>query len=179
MRLKLINHFKPLIDAYQGPYNYKCYYWTGLMLLVRAIFFGLAALDTNINLTIGVILLVLITLIQRSFKPFKDKWKNLHEISFILNLLAIFVLSFGHYKIPINIMITIAALQFSLIIFHYSINNIRGGVIKHKLKILIEMTKKWVSRSQNNSEHQTELKNIPPDQTYNYQEFREPLIGQD
>ena len=179
MRLKLINHFKPLIDAYQGPYNYKCYYWTGLMLVVRAIFFGLSALDTNINLTIGVILLVLITLIQRSLKPFKDKWKNLHEISFILNLLAIFVLSFGHYKIPINIMITIAALQFSLIILHHSINNIRGGVIMHKLKILIEMTTKWVSRSQNNSEHQTELKNTPPDQTYNYQEFRESLIGQD
>ena len=30
MRLQLVNHFKPLIDAYQGPHKYKYYYWTGL-----------------------------------------------------------------------------------------------------------------------------------------------------
>ena len=179
MRLHSVNHFKPLIDAYQGPYNYKCYYWTGLMLIIRAIFFGLSALDTNINLTIGVILLVVVALIQRSLIPFKDKWKNLHEISYILNLSTIYVLSFGHYKVPINIMITIAALQFSLIILHHSINNICGGVIMYKLKNFIEMTKKWVTRSQNIPEHHIELKNIPPDKIYNYQELRDSLIGQD
>ena len=64
MRINLINHFKPLIDADQGSYNYKCYYWTGLMLVIRAIFFGLSALDTNINLTTGVILLAILIIIH-------------------------------------------------------------------------------------------------------------------
>ena len=41
MRLKLVNHFKPLIDAYQGKYKIKYYYWTGLQLIMRAAFFGL------------------------------------------------------------------------------------------------------------------------------------------
>ena len=33
---KVINTFKPLLDAYFGPYKDKFYYWTGLKLLVRA-----------------------------------------------------------------------------------------------------------------------------------------------
>jgi len=42
---KMVTYFKPLLDAYQGPYQIKFYYWTGLQLLIRAIFFGLSALD--------------------------------------------------------------------------------------------------------------------------------------
>ena len=43
--LKFIDHFKPLLDAFQGPYKDKFYYWTGLLLLLRAVFFGVSALD--------------------------------------------------------------------------------------------------------------------------------------
>ena len=55
--LTFINKFKPLLDAYQGPYKDKYYYWTGLQLLLRAIFFGLSSLNRNINLMFGIILL--------------------------------------------------------------------------------------------------------------------------
>ena len=37
-RFKIINYFKSLLDAYQGPYKIKFYYWTGLKLLLRAIY---------------------------------------------------------------------------------------------------------------------------------------------
>ena len=123
MRLQLVNHFKPLIDAYQGPYKYKYYYWTGLQLVVRAIFFGLSALDRNINLTVGIILLAVTIIIQRSLIPFKDNYKNLHEIGFVFNLLTIYALSYGHYDIPVNIMITMVAIQFLLIILHHIITS--------------------------------------------------------
>ena len=63
MRLKLVNRFKPLIDAYQGPYKYKYYYWGGAQLVTRAVFFGLSALDRNTNLTIEVTLLATISII--------------------------------------------------------------------------------------------------------------------
>ena len=56
-RHRTINYFKPLLDAYQGPYKNRYYFWPGLQLLVRAIFFGLSALDKNINLAIGLVLL--------------------------------------------------------------------------------------------------------------------------
>ena len=149
MRLRLVNHFKPLIDAYQGPYKYKYYYWTGLQLIIRAIFFGLSTLDRNINLTVAIILLAAIISIQRSLIPFKDNYKNLHEAAFLFNLLTTYTLSYGQYSIAINVMITIVALQFLIIIIHHIINNICGGVILYKLKNFIETTMKWINRSQN------------------------------
>ena len=176
MRLQLVN---PLIDAYQGPYKYKYYYWTGLQLVIRAIFFGLSALDRNINLTVAIILLAAIIFIQGSLIPFKDNYKNLHEAAFLFNLLTIYTLSYGQYNIAINVMITIIALQLLLIIIHHIISNICGGVTLYKLKNFIETTMKWINRSQNKSQHHIELNNTPPDKAYNYQNLREPLVSQD
>ena len=178
MRLKLVNHFKPLIDAYQGPYKYKYYYWAGLHLVIRAVFFGLSALDRNVNLTVGIILLAIIIVIQRSLIPFKNNYKNLHETSFLFNLLVMYVLSHDHYDIAVIVMITMAAVHFLLIIIHHIISNVCGGVIMHKLKIITDSTVNWITRPQNKPQH-IQLNNIPPDKTYNYQELREPLVGQD
>ena len=47
---RFINKFKPLLDAYQGPYKIKFYYWTGLQFLMRAVFFGVSSLDRSILL---------------------------------------------------------------------------------------------------------------------------------
>ena len=179
MRLKCVNHFKPLIDAYQGPYKYKYYYWTGLQLVMRAVFFGLSALDRNINLTVGIILLTIIVLIQRSIIPFKDDYKNLYETSFLFNLLTIYALSHDHYGIAVNVMITMALLQLLLIIIHHITINVSGGVIMYKLRMFINSTVKWNTRSQNKPKEHIHLNNAPPDKAYNYQELREPLVGQD
>ena len=59
-RFRFINKFRPLLDAYQGPYKIKFYYWTGLQLLIRIIFFGTSSLDRNLSLTVGITLFSLI-----------------------------------------------------------------------------------------------------------------------
>ena len=58
-RSRFINKFKALLDAYHGPYKDKYYYWTGLQLLIRVVFFGLSSLDRNINLIVSTILLAI------------------------------------------------------------------------------------------------------------------------
>ena len=179
MRLKLINHFKPLIDAYQGPYKYKYYNWAGLQLVIRVVFFGLSAVDRNVNLTVGIILLAVIVVIQNRLIPFKDNYKNLHETGFLFNLLVMYALSHDHYDVAVNVMITMAALQFLLIIIHHIISNVCGGVIMHKLKILTNSKLKWITRSHNKPQRHIQLNNTPPDKAYNYQELREPLVGED
>ena len=68
-RFNFINKFKPLLDAYQGPYKDKLYYWTGLQLVIRAVFFGVSSLDTNKNLTISIILFGIIGILQGSIHP--------------------------------------------------------------------------------------------------------------
>ena len=176
----MVNHFKPLIDAYQGPYKLKYYYWTGLQLVMRAVFFGLSALDRNINLTVGIILVAIIVIIERVI-PFKINYKNLHETGFLFNLLTVYALSYGNYSNAVSVMITMAALQFLLIIIHHIIDNVYGGVIIYKLRIIINTTVKWITRSQNKPIEDIQLNNCnaPPDRVYNYQELREPLLDQD
>jgi len=56
-QFKCINRFKPLLDAYQGPYKDRFYYWTGLQLLLRVVFCGISSLDRNTNMMIGILIL--------------------------------------------------------------------------------------------------------------------------
>ena len=53
-RHRLINYFKPLLDAYQGPYKINIITGhAGLQLIIRAVFFGISSLDKNMNSSIG------------------------------------------------------------------------------------------------------------------------------
>ena len=47
MRFKVVHHFKPLLDAFQGPFKYQYYYWFGTQLLVRNVIVLLAILGKN------------------------------------------------------------------------------------------------------------------------------------
>ena len=183
MRLQSVNHFKPLIDAYQGPYKYKYYYWTGLQLAIRAVFFGLSALDRSTNLTIGIIILAAISIVQAKIGPFKSEYKNVNDLCFLYTLLVIYIFSYGNNDVAIKVMIIMAALQFLFIIIHHIINSsIYGGAIIYKIrdivdKIVRRITELWVWNKPQQSE--LILDNIPPDRVFDYSEFREPLVGHD
>jgi len=49
-----VQRLKPLLDAYTGPYKDKYRFWTGLLLLVRAVLFLAIAVnalgDPSLNL---------------------------------------------------------------------------------------------------------------------------------
>ena len=179
MRLQLVNHFKPLIDAYQGPYKYKYYYWIGVQLVMRAVCFGLSALDRNINLTVGIILLTIVSITQAKLNPFKSNYKNFCESCYLFHLLTLYALTYGYYSVAINVMITVAGLQFLLTIMHHVISNVCGGVIMYKLRIITNSIVKWIIRPQNKPKGCNQLHNTPPDKAYNYQKLRESLVGQD
>ena len=91
--IKVINRFKPLLDPYFGPYKDRYYYWTGLQLLIRALFLGLSALSTPINLISGIIVLGTLLFIQGSVHPFKSRYKNYQELLLILNLQAVYTIA--------------------------------------------------------------------------------------
>ena len=90
---KVVNYFKPLLDAYQGPYKIKFYYWTGLQLVFRVIFLGLSALDRETNLMISIILLGAMICHQKMF-PFIRRINNIIEILSLLNLQVVFVITY-------------------------------------------------------------------------------------
>ena len=191
-RFHFITKFKPLLDAYQGPYKIKFYYWTGLQLMLRTICFGLSSLDSNINLTISIVILSITNVIHSYNKPFKNKMKNYQEMLFIINLQGLYTitLSFAQdnnvKRISVNVLIMMAAVQFVLIVAYHMFAYTSNGAIKKSVVLVIHRVKgalaHWITRFHNKPQihdQQFELHHCDiPEVTHNYQEYREPLISQ-
>ena len=113
-RFKFINHFKPILDAYQGPYKDRFYYWTGIQLLLRALFYGISAVDRNTNMMIGIIILGAMECIHGACFPFKSNTKNHLELSLLFNLEIFLVISLytTSNSIAVNILVGLALMQF-------------------------------------------------------------------
>jgi len=124
-RIRCINKFKPILDAYQGPYKDKLYFWNGLQLLLRAILFGLSSLDRNVNLIIGLIVLSIFGGITGVVQPFKSKIKNYQELLLLFNVHGLYAVSLFAQEetanpIFVNTMIAMSAVHFEFI-FTYRI----------------------------------------------------------
>ena len=187
-RFRIINRFKPLLDAYQGPYKDKYYYWTGLQLLIRAVFFGISSLDRSINLTVSILLFSVIIGIHGMLCPFKVKHKNYQELLLFLNLHGIYAI-FSHSpindnEIIVNIAITVAAVQFIFIIIYHMITYVCDGVFRNKIQLSINTFTGWIARLHHTPQHQkfqleSEIRDNIPEVAFNYHEYREPLVGID
>ena len=183
-RFRVVNKFKPLLDAYQGPYNDKWYFWTALQLLIRTVFFGLSSLDRNINLIVSAMLLALFGGTYGMIQPFKSKGKNYQELVSILNLQGLYIiLLHSHNSAIINIIIIMAAIHFIFIITYHIITYMFGGVIRNKIQLSVNTLTGWVTRLHNKSQHKFQLQDFIrdniPEVAVDYREYREPLIGQD
>ena len=189
-RFRFINKFKPLLDAYQGPYRDKFYYWTGLQLLLRAVLFGLSSLDRNINLTVGIILLDIFGGVTGVVRPFKDNVKNYQQLLLIFNLHGLYTISL-YMQDDTNqnfviAMITTSAVQLMFIFTYHTITYGCGGVIRNKIHLCINSLTRCISRLQKRLQkrlqHQHfQLQDITrdniPEVAFNYREFREPIVG--
>ena len=174
LRFRMVSYFKPLLDAYLGPYEDNCYYWTGLQLLIRTIIFSVSALETNISLYIGCVVLGMLGNIHCYAAPFKSKMKNFNERFFILNLMILYSVSSLQNintaeQIVINTTIYIAILYFTfIVIFHIATSH---------CGITIERVQNAIRRPNERVAVQRYDLGIP-DVAYNYAEFRESLLGE-
>ena len=86
-----IGKFKPLFDAYTGPYKDKHRYWTGFLLLVRAVLFLIFSVNVFGNPAINLLTIVatvffLFIKAVVSKDVYKLRYLNILEYVFILNL---------------------------------------------------------------------------------------------
>jgi hypothetical protein len=86
--LSWLNKIKPFMDAYHAPYRKHTRYWTGLLLLSRLGLFLTFAINANGSESVNLVAVSSVTLallaIQR--KIYEQRWKDLLESFFILNL---------------------------------------------------------------------------------------------
>ena len=187
LQFKLINKFIPLIDAYCGPYQYELYYWTGYQLIIRSVFFGISALSRNVNLALGIVLLSIIVAIHGIMCPYKSAVKNLQELLYLFNLQTLYAISLYsrdvNNMIAVNVLIIMATLQFCVVFMYHMITYMCDGLIRKKIQVSVRTLIKCISRPSHdqqlelndNLNHRSRI----PEVTYNYHEYREPLICQD
>ena len=183
-RFRYVNKFKPLLDAYQGPYKDKFYYWTGLQLLLRAMFIGLSSLDRNINFIISIMLLAILGGVFGVIQPLKSNIKNYQELVLIFNLHGLCVISqHNNNSNVVNIIIIMAAVHFIFIITYHIITYIFGEVIRNKIQLIVNIFTSSVTGLNNRLQHQQfrlqeNIQNNIPEVAFNYHEYHEPLVGQ-
>lgn len=172
---------------YQAPYKDKFYYWTGLHLVLKAVFFGMSAFGDTMNITISIIMLFMIGGLVGYTCPFKKRLQNFHEMILLFNLHTVFVLVLsGQNAIAINVMIALAAIHFIFIVIYHIINYTLGVAFKTRMELHIiflfkKLTKNKLCRikSSKDSVIITPYSSEIPEITYNYSKYQEPLVGDD
>ena len=171
LRFKTVNKFKPLIDPYLGPYKDKYCYWTGLQLLIRAVFFSLSALRKKFSLISGVTVLGILLCIQGVIRPFKSRFNNIQESIVLLNLqlLYLFVL-YDHYNntstAVAQYFILVALLYFVLFIMYNCVTMMCERKMEIMKEFVIGHMMRWKKNIQPTEIH---LHDTTPDVTFNYE----------
>ena len=184
-RFRLIARFKPLLDAYLGPYKDNCYYWTGLQLVMRAVFFAMSSLDRNINLTIVTVLLSLLLGIHGLLRPLKSKVQNYQEFIWLMNLQGLYVFSLygqGATNITfVNVLVIIAMVHFSFIVVYHIITYtwIGDRIVSVSICVAVSnMIRSSVGflfkETTTNHPDKIPINELPEEA---YREYREPLVG--
>ena len=122
------NRLKPLLDAYYAPYNKKTRYWTGLLLLIRAILFiSLVVIDQlDLSLILTSTLFTTVAVVSwLSNRIYNKLYLEVLEASFILNICVVTNMSYYVQKTNLSqltltyISVGIAFAEFvGIVIFH-------------------------------------------------------------
>ena len=185
MQFRMINYYKPLLDAFQGSYKDKYYYWVGLQLTMRSLLFAMYAFQTRLKLILSVILLVILSIYSGHIHPHKNKIVNIQEHFLPMNITIMYAVSYQGsekiFSIVTNIMITLAFIQFFAIAFYHFLTytyHCNAMIVLQTLKT--KLMKFWYKSyfKDNNSRFDVKLLNIP-ERTYNYSEYQDGLISDD
>ena len=182
--LKLISRYKPLLDAFQGSYKDKYYYWIGVHIILRGLFYALYALQLHLRLVISVIILILFICYFGYSQPYKHKVMNSQELILLANLTILHAVSYQNndkiFFIVTNVMISLAFIQFcTILICHFLIYACPCNVVI-SIVTLKEKLMNFCILRKSNKRHQREilLLNIP-ERTYNYSEYQDGLVSDD
>ena len=179
-RFRVVNHFKPFIDAFQGSYKDKYYYWIAVHMIFRSMLFSFYAFQIKLSLILTAIVLVIFTSYNAYLKPNKNRITNFQELSILVNLTIMYAVSIQEneniFSIITNVMMSLALIQFSIVVVgHFFVYTCHSKFsIKGRIQMLF-LTKK---RKSNHSSLNIALLDIP-ECTYKYSEYQDGLISDD
>ena len=124
MQFRLINRFKPLLDAFQGSCKDKYYYWVAICITLRSIYFALYGFQPKIRVLIATMILIFFTAYHGYIHPNKNKLVNIQELLLLINLTIMYAVSYHDSEnvlsIVTNVMISLAFIQFcTIVLYHF------------------------------------------------------------
>ena len=177
---RFINHFKPLLDAFQGSFKDKYYYWVGVHVTFRSMFYVFYTFQLNLRLVLAVTVLIFFVCYFGYIEPCKNKIVNVQELLLLANLTILHAVSYQSNKkifsIFINVMISLAFIQFcTMLLCHFLIYTCHCNIVI----ILVTLKEKLISlRKSDNCSNDISLLNIP-ERTYNYSEYQDGFVSND
>ena len=177
-RFKVINHFKPLLDAFQGSYKDKYYYWVAVQIMFRSIFFSLRIFQLNLRLVLANLMLVTFTSYYGYLQPNKLNIVNFQEVLMLINVTIMYVVSIQDdeeiFSVITNMMMSLALIQFTIIMLsHFLVYTCQCNFdIKEKLTMIFNKKKP------NRSSFDVALL-IIPECMHDYKEYQDGLVSDD
>ena len=177
---RLINRFKPLLDAFHGSYKHKYYYWVGVHITLRSLFYALYAFELHLRLIFAVIILTLFICYFGYIQLYKNKLINSQELLLLANLTILYAVSNQNntkiFFIITNVMISLVFIQFcTIVVYHFLIYTCPCNVVMS----IVTLKEKLINvRRSKNHHHDISLLNIP-ECTYNYSEYQDGLVSDD
>ena len=183
-----INQFKPLFDAYTGPYKDNHRYWTGLLLLIRIILFTVFSTNTSgdpaINLlAITVTIVCLFAYLALFAGVYKVCLLNILEYSFLLNLIVLsvgvlYATSVDDKPVYVVTQISVAiSLCITLIIIAYNCFNVVLKVLKlDKRMCKIPWNRKSITDNEFDTSVDSYTSALNHEVTHSSIELKEPLL---
>ena len=183
-RFRIINQFKPLLDAFQGSYKDRYYYWVALHLTMRSLLFALYGFPTSLKLILSTMLLMIFTIYNGRIYPYKNKLVNIQELLLLLNLTIMYAVSYQSnesiFPIVTNVMISFAFIQFCAIVLYHLLTY----TCHCNFEIILQASKEKLAKfcyryhSKNNHNIDVALLNIP-ECSYIYTEYQDGLVSED
>ena len=184
LRFRMVYRFKPLLDAFQGSYKDRYYYWIAVHLTMRSLLFAMYGFQTSLQLILSTMLLMIFSIYNGRIYPHKNKLVNIQELLLLLNLTIMYAVSYqcseSIFSIVTNVMISLAFIQFCIIVlYHFLTYTCHWNFVimfqTGKQKMLKHIRKSNISHE---NLYQHELLDIP-ECTYNYTEYQDGLISDD
>ena len=173
LHFRVINCFKPLLDAFQGSYKDKYYYWVAVQLSLRSLLFAFYAFPTKLRLILSTLLLIVLEIYSGYACPHKNKLVNIQELLLLMNLTIMYAVSYQSndkiFSIVNNVMVSVSFMQCTILVFYYLLTytchcDMVWMLKKTKQKLMLALyNKKHLNYNSNN----IVLLNIP-ECTYNY-----------
>ena len=182
-RFRIINHFKPLLDAFQGSYKDRYYYCVAVDLIMRSLLFAMYAFQTSLKLILTTIFLIIYSIYSGYTHTHKNKMVNIQELLLLLNLTIMYAVSYqcseSIFSIVTNVMISLAFIQFCIIVLYHFLTY----TCHRNVEIIVQAQReKLISFCyKNHSNHHNvgvELLNVP-ELSYNYTEYQDGLVSDD